>query len=64
MHARTPGSIQLEEDFDDEALLGKSTLQKLAESKREKDAKLLKKIPIPKKMKTSNKPEIFNFVKE
>jgi small subunit ribosomal protein S2 len=27
-----------EEDFDDEALLGKATLQKLADSKREKDA--------------------------
>mgnify|MGYP001001386834 FL=1 len=35
---RSRGRIQLEEDFDDEALLGKSTLQKLADSKREKDA--------------------------
>lgn len=35
---RSRGRIQLEEDFDDEALLGKATLQKLADSKREKDA--------------------------
>jgi len=35
---RTRGRIQLEEDFDDEALLGKATLQKLAESKREQEA--------------------------
>jgi small subunit ribosomal protein S2 len=35
---RSRGRIQLEEDFDDEALLGKATLQKFADSKREKDA--------------------------
>ena len=34
---RTRGHIELEEEFDDEDLLGESTLQKLAESKREKE---------------------------
>ncbi len=34
---RSHARIQLEEDFDDEALLGKATLQKLAESKREQE---------------------------
>lgn len=34
---RTRAHIQLEEDFDDEELLGEATLQKLAESKREKE---------------------------
>jgi small subunit ribosomal protein S2 len=35
---RSHARVQLEEDFDDEALLGKATLQKLAESKRELEA--------------------------
>jgi len=37
---RSRARIQLEEDFDDEALLGKATLQKLAESKREKEPEI------------------------
>jgi len=36
---RTRARIELEEEFDDEDLLGEATLQKLAESKREAEEK-------------------------
>ena len=36
-HERSRARIQLEEEVDDEDLLGEATLQKLADSKREKE---------------------------